>query len=86
MRASLTNDFVILEDSVWYDCDGFVAFVAFFAFVAFVAGLPAMLGGPFTVADRALPLLADAVRMAPHTRVPARAPSMCASSCSSTRT
>jgi len=40
VRASLTDDFAILEDSVWYDRDGFVAFVA---------GLPALVGGPFSL-------------------------------------
>ncbi len=40
VRASLADDFAILEDSVWYDRDGFVAFVA---------GLPALVGGPFTL-------------------------------------
>jgi ketosteroid isomerase-like protein len=39
VRRGLADDFTILEDSVWYDGDGFVAFVA---------GLPALLGGPFT--------------------------------------
>lgn len=40
VRASLADDFAILEDSVWYDRDGFVAFVA---------GLPSLVGGPFTL-------------------------------------
>lgn len=39
VRRGLADDFAILEDSVWYDGDGFVAFVA---------GLPALFGGPFT--------------------------------------
>lgn len=40
LRAALADDFAILEDSVWYDRDGFVKFVA---------GLPALVGGPFTL-------------------------------------
>ncbi len=40
LRSSLAEDFAVLEDSVWYDRDGFVAFVA---------GLPAVIGGPFTL-------------------------------------
>jgi len=40
VRAGLAEDFAILEDSVWYDRDGFVRFVA---------GLPALMGGPFTL-------------------------------------
>ncbi len=40
IRRSLADDFAILEDSVWYDRDGFVAFVA---------SLPTQMGGPFTL-------------------------------------
>lgn len=39
VRRGLADDFAILEDSVWFDRDGFVTFVA---------GLPTMFGGPFT--------------------------------------
>ncbi len=40
VRAGLAEDFAILEDSVWHDRDGFVTFVA---------GLPKLVGGPFTL-------------------------------------
>ncbi len=40
LRAGLADDFAILEDSIWYDRDGFISFVA---------GLPKLMGGPFTL-------------------------------------
>ena len=40
VRAGVADDFAILEDSVWYDRDGFVKFVA---------DLPALIGGSFTL-------------------------------------
>lgn len=40
VRAPLADDFAILEDTVWYDRDGFVALVA---------GLPSLIGRPFTL-------------------------------------
>lgn len=40
VRRGLTDDVAILEDSVWYDRDGFVEFVA---------NLETMFGGPFTL-------------------------------------
>jgi ketosteroid isomerase-like protein len=40
VRGALAEDFAILEDSMWYDRDGFVALIA---------GLPAAIGGPFTL-------------------------------------
>jgi len=40
VRRGVADDFAILEDSLWFDDDGFVGFVA---------ALPAMFGGPFTM-------------------------------------
>ena len=40
VRAGLADDFAILEDSVWYDGDGFVELVA---------SLPALMGGSLTL-------------------------------------
>lgn len=40
IARGVTPTFAILEDSVWYDREGFVAFVA---------SLPSLLGGPFAI-------------------------------------